>query len=82
MADDDPQPDSEDEEQDEGSLRQGYLPILNEEAAVALAMRGYGEEAYHTTRRNSHFYGQINRKPRKSSLLNSAAFKIRPPKPR
>ena len=72
---------SDDEDEDDGSLRKRRLTIVNEEAAVALALGTEGRMDQNV-RRKSHFYGKISRRSRKSSLFNSAAFKTRPPKPR
>ena len=82
--DDDAISDSEEEENaDEGSLRKRRLTVVNEEAAVALAMGPVQEETSEANaRRKSHFYGKVSRKARKSSLFNSSAFKTRPPKPK
>ena len=82
--DDDDTSDSEEEQSaDEGSLRKRRLTVVNEEAAVALAMGPVQEETLQEdARRTSHFYGKVSRKSRKSSLLNNSAFKTRPPKPK
>ena len=82
--DDDVTSDSEEEEcEDEGSLRKRRLTVVNEEAAVALAMGPVEEETRdQNVRRKSHFYGKVIRKSRKSSLFHSSAFKTRPPKPK
>ena len=74
--------DGDDEDEDDGSLRKRRLTIVNEEAAVALALGTEGRGLDPNARRKSHFYGKISRRSRKSSLFNSAAFKTRPPKPR
>lgn len=74
--------DSEEEDQEDGSLRKRRLTIVNEEAAVVLAKSAEQEPVDINARRKTHCYGKISRKSRKSSLFNSAAFKARPPKPR
>ena len=82
--DDDATSDSDEEQsEEEGSLRKRRLTVVNEEAAVALAMGPVQEEnVEENARRKSHFYGKVSRKARKSSLFHSSAFKTRPPKPK
>ena len=73
----------EEEFENEGSLRKRRLTIVNEKAAEALVALVKEEEvSAENARRKSHFYGNANRRVRKSSVFNSVALKIRPPKPR